>query len=194
MNLVMQHNMENYIKGNNMGLNVFKDYKCWSNKYRLTHPWAVVAAGWRNLQAAWQRATRGYADRDVWNLDDWFLQVFPAALKNLAHNSHGFPGHDEMDTYEKWTLFLYKLAQDFETCQDSEGDADNEYYKDYMKSLENIEYEYTEDGALARKTNTEHNELFKKYYERAKELYTQRQELLDDCFKRTSKWLRAMWD
>ena len=29
----------------------------------------------REVKWFWQRGKRGYSDRDVWNMDDWFLDI-----------------------------------------------------------------------------------------------------------------------
>ena len=94
-----------------MGLNVFKDYNCWGTRYKLTHPWAVIADKWRDLKAGWQRATKGYASRDVWNMCDYFLEIFPAMLRDLAENCQGFPGVEPFDLprsgkigFAKWQI------------------------------------------------------------------------------------------
>lgn len=38
-----------------------------------------------------QRAKRGYADVDVWNMDSWFLRTVSPMLKQLRKRHHGFP-------------------------------------------------------------------------------------------------------
>ena len=39
-----------------------------------------------------QRAKRGYADVDVWNMDSWFLRTMLPMMKQLRKKHHGFPG------------------------------------------------------------------------------------------------------
>lgn len=168
-----------------MGLNVFKDYRGYSRRWMITHPWLYFKHGYYNLKAAWQRATRGYANRDIWNMDTWFLQVFPAMLKQLSQNANGHPC--SFNSYEEWTEFLYQLAMDFEKCQDDEGNDENEYYDDYMKSLDTMRYE---DGHII----FDNDDISKLYFDRMKELSEERQKLLEDCFTRLGKWIRAMWD
>ena len=177
-----------------MGLNVFKDYEDWSIRYKLTHPWKIIINGFRNLKAAWQRATRGYADRDTWNLDSWLLQVLPAALKYLAEHSHGWPSNEEFPKFEDWQEYLFKIAKDLEDCQDCEGNNKNEYYNDYMNQFDNWDnkWEKDEHGNLVYKP--EQSEIDKKYFNRLKELSIEQQKLLEDTFMRLAKHLYAMWD
>jgi len=175
-----------------MALNVFKDYRGYSRRWMITHPWLYFKYGYYNLKAAWQRATKGYADRDVWDIDTWFLQVFPAMLKQLSQNTNGHPC--SFKSYEEWTEFLYQLAMDFEKCQDDEGNDENEYYEDYMKSLDDIKWKRDENGCLTWDTHEHHDEISKLYFDRMKETSEERQKLLEDCFARTGKNLYAMWD
>lgn len=175
-----------------MGLNVFKDYRGYSRHWMLTHPWLYFKHGYYNLKAAWQRATRGYANRDTWDMDTWFLQVFPAMLKQLSQNANGHPC--SFKSYEEWTEFLYQLAIDFEKCQDDEGNDENEYYDDYMKSLDDIKWKRDENGCLTWDTHEHHDEISKLYFDRMKETSKERQKLLEDCFARLGKWIRTMWD
>lgn len=42
-------------------------------------------------RASQQRAKRGYADVDVWNMDSWFLRTVSPMLKQLRKRHHGFP-------------------------------------------------------------------------------------------------------
>lgn len=168
-----------------MGLNVFKDYRGYSRRWMITHPWLYFQHGYYNLKAAWQRATKGYANRDVWNMDTWFLQVFPAMLKQLSQESHGHP--ISFNSYEEWTEFLYQLAMDFEKCQDDEGNDENEYYDDYIKSLDTMRYE---NGRIV----FDDDEISKLYFDRMKETSKERQKLLEDCFARTATCFYGLWD
>ena len=177
-----------------MGLNVFKDYNCWSTRYKLTHPWKIIMGGFRNLKAAWQRATRGYADRDTWNLDNWLLQVLPAALEHLAEHSHGWPSNDEFPEFEDWQEYLFKIAKDLRECQDCEGNDKNEYYEDYMKQLDDWDNRWKKDGHGNAIYIPERTEIDEKYFNRLKELSIEQQKLLEDAFNRLSKILYACWD
>ena len=177
-----------------MGLNVFKDYNCYTTRYKLIHPWVIITNGCRNIKAAWQRAIRGYADRDTWSLDNWLLQVLPAALNHLAKHSHGWPANDEFPTFEDWQKYLFKIADDLKSCQDPDGDNKNEYYDEYMKQFENWDAKWERDsnGNLVHKA--ERTEIDEKYFTRLKELANGQQMLLEDAFTRLAKHLYGMWD
>lgn len=70
----------------------------------------------RSLKWAWQRVTRGYADTDLWNLDMYLTYLLPAMFRSLADNGCGFP--TDMDSYDEWKNYLYKMAQHFENAND----------------------------------------------------------------------------
>jgi hypothetical protein len=65
----------------------------------------------RSLKWAYQRATRGYADCDVWNIDMWFLSVMPDMLKQLESCGNSYP-YDMTPT--GWRATLREMARCFE--------------------------------------------------------------------------------
>ena len=46
----------------------------------------------RNFKYMWQRATKGYCDRDVWCMNDHNAQLIHDMLIALADTCHGYPG------------------------------------------------------------------------------------------------------
>ena len=67
------------------------------------------------LRRTIQRATRGYADEDVWNMDMWFLETIPKMLRQLgSEKSVSFPGCVPWETPEKWHAELEYIARGFE--------------------------------------------------------------------------------
>ena len=67
----------------------------------------------RSFKAAYQRITRGFCDRDTFDLDSYYLHIFTGTLNHLADNHWGYPGHGDFDTDEKWTAYLKELAHKF---------------------------------------------------------------------------------
>ena len=53
--------------------------------------WQCIKDSPRVVKAMYQRATRGWADCDVWNIDSWFQGVVPDMLRRLADTKHGTP-------------------------------------------------------------------------------------------------------
>jgi len=83
----------------------------WYWKARLTEFPKVI-------KAKYQRATRGWADCDVWNIDIWFQGVVPNMLRRLSENGYGFPGDfshlGEEDGAKYWRTILTGMADDLE--------------------------------------------------------------------------------
>ena len=46
-------------------------------------PITTIKGFFKNLKWAWQRATKGYCEKDVWNIDSWFLSIIPYMLEEL---------------------------------------------------------------------------------------------------------------
>ena len=74
------------------------------------------------IKWAKQRITRGYADSDVWNIDEWFLRCVPGMLEQLANTTNSYPGkflsyvdhiitiEEDDDAAEKWSAELKEMA------------------------------------------------------------------------------------
>ena len=98
-------------------------------KYGLM-PWKYLINWWRNIklfprQIRWalQRATHGFADCDVWNLDGSILNYLSGTLKQLSETAAGWPGNEQFPKYEDWTNFLREMSEKFVAANES-----NEYY------------------------------------------------------------------
>ena len=92
-------------------MNVFKgNYLPWR---RPTAWLSNICSFFRRFKWAWQRATRGFADCDIWNLDNTILNYLSGTLKYLADNHWGWPGDEHFPTDEDWTQFLRDMSQKF---------------------------------------------------------------------------------
>lgn len=92
-------------------LNVFKNpyYKwyypdCWIKNARMF---------FRSFKYAYQRVTRGWANCDTWDLDDYLEHVIAGTLNYLADNHMGYPGNEKFPDDETWTKYLKDTAQKF---------------------------------------------------------------------------------
>ena len=54
-------------------MNVLK-YFPYRWRHYITHPWEFFEDCWLNVKAAYQRVTRGFAYRDLFSIDSWFLE------------------------------------------------------------------------------------------------------------------------
>ena len=60
-----------------------------SSRYRLSK-----RAGKQLMKK--QRATKGYCVGDLWNMDDYLLDLIPAMLKEFADKTQGFPADNSL--------------------------------------------------------------------------------------------------
>ena len=85
---------------------------------QLYSPWRYLSNWIRNIRLffrrykwAYQRAKRGYADCDIWDMDSWLLTLFHDSLNHLADNHCGWPGNEDFPEDENWTKYLKEMAQ-----------------------------------------------------------------------------------
>lgn len=165
------------------------------------------------LKHAYQRVTKGYSYRDLWNIDYWFLTVVPKMLQEFSEIKYiGIPGslvakieaeHPEMTPDERDELAVNTWRY---TCKQiahllSEGlepkEQVNEYENEYwgwddikkerkygLKEDENKEFTFT--------TNSD-AELEKKYLDRAYEIEEYREKQLKKGLKMFSENLEKLW-
>ena len=178
-----------------MSFNVLKDFP-YSKRYYLTHPWKWFEEIWLNLRAAYQRVTKGYCYTDVWNMDDWFLTIFPNMLRELADKHCAYPGVEPFETPEKWEAWLRDMASKLEYCG-RDIDEDNEYYEAYFKSydMRAIMTPSTDQIiSIPTVSEEERKELFKKYSARSQELTNEEQKVLEETMAELGRHFRNLWD
>lgn len=111
-------------------MNVLK-YFPYRWRYYITHPWEFFEDCWLNIKAAYQRITRGFAYRDLFNIDNWFLDIFPEMLKEFRENLHSFPGNSEFPTFESWAAYLEEMETHFRNANENQKVELNEWEEDY---------------------------------------------------------------
>lgn len=170
----------------------------YSKRYYLTHPWKWIEEAALNIQAAWQRTTRGWADRDAWNMDTWFLHTIPQMLRHLAQHSHGYPGvppFDGDDGAERWKDWLLETAGLLDTGLEDWQDAHNEYYEEYMEHLmDNWEPPTKNNNGFLVHKSREFTELDEKYFARVEELRVQGEKNVQEALSRISEYFYCLWD
>ena len=72
---------------------------------------------------AYQRASKGYCDNDLWDLSNYYLDILYNSLNELANRHVGYPGNDNFPTSESWEDYLRKMARCFYRANEN-----NEYY------------------------------------------------------------------
>ena len=78
---------------------------------RLIHPvlWLGVRVKdrWDDLRYRCQRFKKGYSDRDVWEMRDWFIQTAKPMLRELSAKAYNYP---EEAGEEQWREILLEMA------------------------------------------------------------------------------------
>ena len=136
---------------------------------------AKIKHAMRCLKWSKQRATRGFADCDVWNMYGYLEELMPAMLQYLKDNRMGSPAmlgenytdehgimqndacHKEWDKILDRMIFLWREL-DEETCSEKNkyekeySKASDEFYKKYGFFGEGLETE--EEKEKAKKTGS----------------------------------------
>lgn len=112
----------------------------------------------RKLRDFYQRGTRGYADRDVWNFHNYLIKVIAGGCRDLAKNhmghpmdlgvtkwnKDGWPEHATDKGNAEWEQILEDIATGFEAFEKLEWDeefediphVDSQRAKDYRAKYE----------------------------------------------------------
>ena len=177
-------------------LNVFE----WPlpRKYYLTHPWKWLSQLRKNVKCAWQRATQGYCDSDVWNMDMWMLRVLPPMLMELANDPVGaYPGVEPFDTLEKWHFWLRSMAAKFIELRDDWPETRNEYEDEYMRLVDEAQVFEKKDGTtrcnFIFKDDEYAKELREKWLSRMKELREAQDAATVAAFSELAKHFYLLW-
>lgn len=92
------------------------------------------------LKCYMQRASRGWADCDAWNIDTWFLKVMPQILQHLKDNMYT---HPVTITEAEWnsilgTMIFLLSEMDEDTCsQKNDASYTSDNFFDRERELSN---------------------------------------------------------
>lgn len=166
--------------------------------YYFKHPIKFIKEIGVNLKNAWMRATKGYCYTDIWNIDNWFCEVFPPMLRYLAEHGCAYPGIEPFETPEKWHDWLHSMADMIDTIYDEDFwiETKNEYYQEW-----NILWDFHNNKnpnltmTCEYDTSEEHFDLVRKlYYTRMEEISKERQALIENIFMELAKHFDCLWD
>jgi hypothetical protein len=89
----------------------------------------LIKEPFREIRHRWQRATRGYSDRDCYGIHDWFEKIMPRMLEDFKQKSQGcIPGKfcykdkkENPNAQEEWNAIIDRMLFCFtemnkETC------------------------------------------------------------------------------
>lgn len=132
----------------------------------------------KEIEWFFQRGIRGYSDRDVWDVRNWFENTVIPMLEQLQKTKHGYP----MDTTEEqWDIILKNMIDYFKESTERYCSEKNEYTEDYLASL----YENNQkkcDG------------IEKEWIRRENEITKYKIEMKNKAFKLFSKHFYNLWD
>lgn len=122
------------------------------------------------IKYAFQRMKKGYCDEDVWDIDDWFLNIMPNMLCELKENKRGVPTAFCEEIYRKRHLGKSESettdAFRFNKVDSNEFEA---ICAEWDKTLEHMAYLFREackgdNSGENRKQLDEAFALFTKYF------------------------------
>ena len=177
-------------------MNVFNYWKkCYNFKNPLNW-WRLPRYWFKSLKYAYQRATKGYCDWDIWNLHNFYLKLFYHTLAKFADERYGSPDED----HEKWTRIYREIALNFRSALEEKGVYRNEFEEEYFKAIDDFvfEFEKTEDGYYHLICDREEDETVKaareKYHEREKEIFELRDRDMKKGFDMLKEVFWHLWD
>ena len=188
--------------------------------YERKRPWKIPGLVLRNIKYSFQRVTKGYCDKDIWNIDYWFMNLMPDMLQQFKDTKHGSPSclgteyvdehgifcidecHAEWDKILDEMIFLFREMNE-ETCQKK-----NLYQKEHEDVLQEFEAKYgifgekLEEGKknkLGRVLHfpseiPEYKDIEEKYYAEEKALKQYREDCKNEALELFSKWFYSLWD
>ena len=132
----------------------------------------------KEIEWFFQRGIRGYSDRDVWDVSNWFENTAIPMLEQLQKTKHGYPMNM---TEQQWNITLNNMIDYFKESTERYCLEKNEYTEDYLASL----YENNQkkcDG------------IEKEWIRRENEITKYKIEMKNKAFKLFSKHFYDLWD
>ena len=164
--------------------NIFKacSYYTWKNPKNW---WDNIKLFFRRFKWAYQRATRGFADYDIWSMDSWILGIFNGALTQLVNNHWGYPCNDKFPEDEDWTKYLHEMADLFYKADESNAAYSHPAYDKWAAYLD----EHPNINILQ-----DENPYSKEMYLEECELSKKRQEDFEKAWKMMGEVFFNLWD
>ena len=158
-----------------------------------------------------QRYERGYADIDVWDISEWFIDIVTPMLRQLRNTHHGSPAYlgknyvDENgnmvnpECHEEWDKILDRMIFLLGEMKEETRTVSNPYEDEYDKVLEEFQEKYRQKENEDRKFHSmreipEYKAVQDKYIEKEKELEQYSDQCKDEFFELFSKHFWDLWD
>ena len=172
-------------------MNVLK-YFPYRWRHYITHPWEFFEDCWLNVKAAYQRVTRGFAYRDLFSVDSWFLDIFPEMLKEFRENLHSFPGDSEFPTFESWTAYLEEMETHFRNANENQKVQLNEWEEDYLKYP--MEWQKNKGEVCFTMVDNTPKDITEKWLAREMEINAWREEELKKAMEMLMNCFHCLWN
>ena len=99
----------------------------WEIKYtwweKLLHPfallWACIEEKRIDFKSRWQRFRKGYSNRDVWEMRDWFIRTAKPMLRELSVKAYNYPEEVGEDQWRALLLEMAELLEVMDIWEDS---------------------------------------------------------------------------
>ena len=177
----------------------------------------VLKEAYRNLKCCVQRIKNGFCYRDIWNINDWFLNVMPDMLDELERTGHGFPlsflknantaSAEENDkAAEEWRKVLTEMAFLFREANEETCSRKNPYDKEYTEVLHSFFKRFGFNGKWVKKKDgtrvfvhrlddiPKYKELCENYRKTEKELCKDRENCHRKALLMFAEYFNDLWD
>ena len=146
--------------------------------------WSNIRYFFRTIKWGWQRATRGYSDYDVWDLDVYYSNMMIASLSQFRAETMGYPGY--MENIEEWYAILDKIICLLKQANEDEPlEEKNELAEWYEEYVEKDDHSSEPSEETWNKT--------KQYYKREEELYNIRTQKRKEAFELLAEYFGHLW-
>lgn len=170
----------------------------------------------KNLKALWDvhkqrkdRIHKGWTDIDTWNWCDWFQNVVPEMLDDLAENHSGYSiidfdsirksGKRETLPWEKFSTSSYDSDEEFEKVEKAQVEAYEAYLREIAQHIRNSNEELCpKKNSILEKyggwASGIPKEEKKQYYKEAEEIMDFRQAEIEKALDMIKPIFFDLWD
>lgn len=146
-----------------------------------------------NIKWRMQRANRGFSDKDVWDIDVWFLDVMPKMLTQLKETTHSaplLPNTDQDTCHEEWGKILDRMIFLLHEMDEDKCSFKNKYEKEYFEYLDKKFPDHLNDEEF----DEQYKELRENYFRQEKIKAIHMDLRKTEFFDMFSRYFRDLWD
>lgn len=165
----------------------------------------------RDMKCCVQRIKKGFCYRDIWNIDDWFLNVIPDMLLEFRDSQVGIPNRFLMnnDSDERalaeWNAVLTQMAFLFREANEETCTKTNPYDEKYHFALYKFKERFGENGKWVKKKDgtrvfiqslsdiPKYKALKEKYEKAENDLREYRQSCLKKAMSMFAEYFNNLW-